>query len=461
MLNRLLHPSRRSRLVACLVSAAAVCVVTAGPAMADLPDTPYPQLQLDHVMHTSPFQGSNVSMRDNEGSAYVPQDQALWLADDDGRMLYEVDPFTGTLERTIGQDVLSTVRKYGGGPQAGTWRVRDLESLAYDAHTDTLYAFSGKCCTTSELPTVFRLTRDKHGNFQPDSYQALPAGSDFTAAAWNPGDGNVYVGVNHDLQTYTYATNTPGPVIQVPGLYNILGMEFSSDGAHLYVVHSHTQLARVDWSTKTLSAGGWSWDLSSFGIADARAVVLIDDKFWVCDGYDFRPAGDPLAHAVYVFDVTPAPPGYNIVGNPGFEQNTDGWNPNHDPAVTLERVPGGHSGSWAARLSNTGTSPTTLTLNDHPNWVDVTAAGTYTVTAWVRSDTGQGNAFLRMREYQGATKVATTQASVPLTPSWQQLTIQVVPTAPGTSSLDMDVYAFAAPAGTNLYIDDVAINYTP
>ena len=39
----------------------------------------------------------------------------------------------------------------------------------------------------------------------------------------------------------------------------------------------------------------------------------------------------------------------NLVGNPGFETNTSGWNANGRTGITITRVAGGHSGGWAAR----------------------------------------------------------------------------------------------------------------
>jgi hypothetical protein len=48
---------------------------------------------------------------------------------------------------------------------------------------------------------------------------------------------------------------------------------------------------------------GWTFDLTSFGIRDSRAVAKIGDQFFVSDGYDSRPSGDPRKHAVFVFGV--------------------------------------------------------------------------------------------------------------------------------------------------------------
>jgi hypothetical protein len=205
---------------------------------------------------------------------------------------------------------------------------------------------------------------------------------------------------------------------------------------------------------------GWSFDLSPFGVLDARAVEVFNDQLWVSDGYDYRAPGDPLAHALFVFDLTLPPPDYNIVGNSGFEQGTTGWNSNGTAGVTLDRPEAGHSGTYAARLTNTNTTATTMTLNDaSPNWVATSSAGTYTATAWVRSDTGTGKASLRIREYQGSTLVVLASSVVTLSPTWQQVTLTMSPQAPGSSYLDLNVSVSGAPAGTNLYVDDVVLNF--
>jgi hypothetical protein len=48
---------------------------------------------------------------------------------------------------------------------------------------------------------------------------------------------------------------------------------------------------------------GWTFDLAPFGILDSRAVARIGDRFFVSDGADSRPSGDPLRHAVFVLNV--------------------------------------------------------------------------------------------------------------------------------------------------------------
>jgi hypothetical protein len=240
-------------------------------------------------------------MKDAEGTAYVPQDNSIWLADDNGRAIYEVDPGSGALKTMIGGSAFEATPKFGGGSVAGPNRDRDIESMAYDASTDSLYVFSGKCCDTSVLPTAFRLSRVS-GHFKLDSYQPLPTGSDFTASAWNPTDHKVYVGVRKELRTYDFVTNVVGPIFRVPNLTGILGLGFSPNGVDLWVARHDAVVSRVDWPTKTLVAG-WTFTVTSFGLRDSRAVELINGQLYVLDGYDGRSKGDPLRHALYVFNV--------------------------------------------------------------------------------------------------------------------------------------------------------------
>lgn len=275
-----------------------------------------PSLSLNRTIRTTPFNGSSVSMKDHEGSAYVPGDNSLWLVDDNGNAVYEVNATTGALKRMIPRADFNAAPRFGGGPVAGTTRTDDFESFAYDQLNDRLYLFSGPCCTGSIQPTAFRLTRQS-GTFQVESHQPLASGANYTASSWNSADGKIYVGVGNQLRTYNYETNTAGSTFQVPGLSAILGMGFSSGGADLYVVTNAEVLKRVDWSSKTI-VPGWTFDLTPFGVMDSRGVELIGGQLFVSDGADSRPAG-PLKYAVFVFDVTaPAPvaPTASFTANP-------------------------------------------------------------------------------------------------------------------------------------------------
>ena len=461
---------RRTRALSIFVLTAVALtgIGLAPPATASLP--PSPTVTLNRTVRTNPFAGSDVLARDHEGSAYVAEDNSLWLADDDGRSVYEVNPQTGALKRWIRGKQFSAVLELGGGPRATTARTDDIQAIAYDAARDALYVFSGTCCVPGLLPTVFRLTRSA-GRLELDSYQALPV-TEVAAAGWNPGDGKVYIGADSTIQTYTWAGNTVGPGFGIPGVSSIYGLDFTDDGKDLFVARPPATITRVDWASKT-KVPGWELDLTPYGVLDARASELLGDQLWVSDGFDFRPAGDPLSHALFVFDVggtvtppgpgTPGTPGTpggpspskNLVGNSGFERGLRGWEDTTSGAK-LTRVKGGHSGSWAARVKRTGARGT-LGLTDAPNWVGKSTDGTYTGSLWVRSSQKGSVLTLKLRELKGEKKVGQGVARITLTKKWQQVTVTLPSKKPGRSTIDYSATVKRAEKGASFDADDAGL----
>jgi hypothetical protein len=437
-------------------------LASAGTALAS------PSLQLERTIRTSPFVGSSVSIKDGEGTADIVRDHSLWLVDDNGRAIHEVDPSTGALKRTIGRADFEAAPRLGGGPAAGPNRSGDLESAAYDAAADELFIFSGPCCTSSNLPTAFRLTRDGSGDLQVESHQPLASGSNHTASAWNPGDHEIYVGQGTVLRTYDYATNTLGPTFRVTGLSGILGLDFSTRDGDLFVVTSAERLIRVDWASRTI-VPGWSFDLAPSGVRDSRGVSVIlgssasDDRYYVLDGGDTRSSGDPLRHAVYVFKVldggSPPPPTGNLVGNPGFETDLAGWSADGSgTGVTLTRAASGHTGSSSAHVVNGSTGTRKCVLNDTPNWVATTQPGTYTASLWVRGDVAGSTIKITLKEMNGGTQVRSRIFSATLETTWNLIAVTETTASPG-STLDLQVFIpkAQAPPGTCFYADDVSI----
>jgi PKD repeat protein len=150
--------------------------------------------------------------------------------------------------------------------------------------------------------------------------------------------------------------------------------------------------------------------------------------------------------------------GGNLVLNPGFEVDTQGWNTSGSaPGVVLATAAGGHSGDRAAVLTNTGTVAGTCTLNDSPNWVTTTTAATYTAGLWVRADTPGAMLRLRLREYSGALLSGTAYVRVALTTAWQLVTVSYASLAPGASTLDFNADVVNAAPGNCFYADDATI----
>ena len=157
--------------------------------------------------------------------------------------------------------------------------------------------------------------------------------------------------------------------------------------------------------------------------------------------------------------VTVNPASQDLVGNPGFETDTTGWNTSgSDAGVTLTRVSGGHSGGWAGLVANGGSgTAATCKMQDVPNWVTKTSAGTYTGSMWVRADSPGATLTIKLREYNGSALVAVKTASIKLTTSWQMVSVSYVPAMPGTTTLGFLGLVSNAPVGTCFYADDISI----
>ena len=157
--------------------------------------------------------------------------------------------------------------------------------------------------------------------------------------------------------------------------------------------------------------------------------------------------------------LTVSPASQNLVGNPGFETDTTGWNTSgSDAGVTLTRVSGGHSGGWSGLVANGGSgTAATCKVQDAPNWVTTTSAGTYTGSMWVRADSPGATLTIKLREYKSSTLVGLKTASITLTTSWQMVSVSYVPAMPGTSTLDFLGLVSNAPVGTCFYADDISI----
>ena len=118
---------------------------------------------------------------------------------------------------------------------------------------------------------------------------------------------------------------------------------------------------------------------------------------------------------------------------------------------------GGHSGDFSAQVTNVTTGDSECNLNDSPNWVSTTAAGTYTGSLWVRADVTGATLKIRFREYQGSTFKGSNSSQITLGTGWNLATVSYVPLSPGSSTLDFNAYITGAPPGTCFYADDAVI----
>ena len=341
-----------------------------------LTSTTQPTLTLNRLIRTSPFTGSSTKVRDNEDLAYVPSDDSLWMADDNGKSIYEVDRTTGALKRTVPRTTFNNARQYGGSALATTSRDNDLEATAYDRNADVLYAFSG---STSSTPTVYRFVRDASHNFQIDSWQPLP--TEWTGAGWRLADGKLYVADSSAIRTYDYVSNTFGPSFSVSGLKTIYDIAFDPATGDMLAVSKAEALVRVNMTTHAYTPGWSGLDLKKFGMLDTRGVEVIGEQVFVSDGYDFRSASDPMNHAIFVYDVTG--PGSTPAPTPSFTASTtSGIAP---LSVSFTDTSTGSPTSWAWSFGDGGTS-----TSQNPSHT-YTAAGTFTATLTATNSGGSNS----------------------------------------------------------------------
>jgi PKD repeat protein len=214
------------------------------------------------------------------------------------------------------------------------------------------------------------------------------------------------------------------------------------------------------------------------GSTDVDATPVRDYTFDFGDGTVVGPQASPTATHAYATagirtvtvtvtdtankaaaasaSVTVTP---NLVGNGTFEANTSGWNNGSHVGVTLALSTKARSGAFSVVVTNTGATSAQCTLNDSPNWVTTTSAGTYTASLWARADAPGATLKLRLREQNvsdGAT-VQTRSVSVPMTTNWQLVTVGLSPVSPGATKIDLNAYQSNAPSGTCFYVDDVGI----
>ena len=206
----------------------------------------------------------------------------------------------------------------------------------------------------------------------------------------------------------------------------------------------------------------WAWDFESNGSVDSNAQnpthVYTTPATYTATLTVTNGAGSDSETAQIVVN-SPSPP-TNLVGNPGFDVDTAGWSTaGSGTLVTLTRVTPGRDGTGGmARLFNGATGKRKCVLNDQPNWVTTTTAGTYTSSIWVRGDDAGAQIKINIKEMNGSTVVKSRVGNFTLTTAWQKITVSHTILSPG-STLDLQVFLpkAQAPPGTCFYADDASI----
>jgi hypothetical protein len=160
--------------------------------------------------------------------------------------------------RVIGGAAFESARRLGGGRVAGVNRSQDLENMAYDGATDSLYVFSGSCCRQRQraphgLPAEARQRWPVPGGVLP----AAPGRNELHRRGVEPQEPPPLRGIRKDAPHLLLPVQHARPKVPRAEAQGILGIRFGP-GEDLWVVTKAERLRRVDWGTRRL-VRGWTF----------------------------------------------------------------------------------------------------------------------------------------------------------------------------------------------------------
>jgi hypothetical protein len=191
---------------------------------------------------------------------------------------------------------------------------------------------------------------------------------------------------------------------------------------------------------------GWSdTDLQALRTVPGSAFEAVDVSSLKISNTSYAVAGGT--------PPPPPPPPAELVTNPGFEADLDGWAKGNSRTTLGRSCALAHSGSCSAEIGRSKSAGDAV-LDDTPDTVVATSSGAvYAAKAWVRAPAGRAIT-LRLRERSGTTTVRTTAATATATGGWQQLALTSAPAA-GATLLGLEVVV-SLPKNGRAQVDDVS-----
>ncbi|MCK4441942.1 MAG: hypothetical protein KAU90_08030, partial [Sulfurovaceae bacterium] len=256
--------------------------------------------------------GLNIS--DGESLQYVAPNNSLWITDDDSHQLFELDLSTKEVKSIFNDEDFGTFATDIEDSCHDGVGICDIESIAYDDNSDTLYVFSGYAHSTS---AVFKLTRNSTDeNFTISDYRKLGAHREYPGAVF--ANGEFLVSIHGDIYKYDFNAN------QIVGssLYHIddggyiLGLAYKNNT--MYILNSKRKLLEVDWTTKELKN---KYIMRDNGVCDPRGVEIINNKLYILEGVNTAgsdinaPQGHPLKNAIHIYQLYPEVESNNSIIN--------------------------------------------------------------------------------------------------------------------------------------------------
>jgi hypothetical protein len=249
-----------------------------------------------------------VGFRDGESLLYIPQNNTLWLTDDDTHRAFEMDLTTKEVKSVFDDEILcgftdgniSATCYDNNGDAIG---ICDVESVAYDENNDTLYIFVGKAPGT---PAIFKLTRENIGDsFTLNDYRNL---GDVEYPAVQFIDGQFVVAKKDELFIYNFETNQIDETNPLYEVYSgkIQGLAYSN--GILWMTTSNNELIKIDWQTKQQLA---VYNMRINGVYDPRGIEIINDELHILEGInniakgdeEIAPVGHALKNAIHIYQI--------------------------------------------------------------------------------------------------------------------------------------------------------------
>jgi len=247
---------------------------------------------------------SNISaldtLKDGESLLYIGANNSLWIADDDSHQVFEMDYTTKEIksvfnDRDLGEFTNGDIQDHCGNHLGAC----DIEEIAYNDITDTLYILTGKSPGT---PAIYKLVRDNiDASFQLDDYRKLDSQTEYPSAIFI--DGNFIVSIGKKLYNYNFETNTIGdnPIFEITDdVGNFAGLAYYNGTLWITTIKKF-RLIKVNWATKEIEK---IYKMRDNGVYDPRGVEVINNKLHVLEGYDSNvPKKHVLKNAIHIFNT--------------------------------------------------------------------------------------------------------------------------------------------------------------
>jgi hypothetical protein len=256
-----------------------------------------PSPKLIRTIDTKPFAGGRQGVTDSESLAYSPQDDAFWIADDDGDAVHQFARKNGRfLMKVTAADLVRAFAEAGrcdNGTTTPCSCTKELETVACDSATGDVYVVNTvndpKRNPPVDKQAIYRF-RKQGAVLEYESWHPLPPGIRNEFAAMIFIDGRLYVGGRKELVEYDFrkrrfteldSEQRPVPIFR-SGQGAIVGLGY--EGPNLWVLTAKKKLVKVDWEKKRELA---VWDLATIPGVDLgvpKGLQVVSGEAYIVDG---------------------------------------------------------------------------------------------------------------------------------------------------------------------------------